>query len=113
MTIPAFSKMVLFGDSDTDGGAGAHGVYTLTEDAWPAAPYVGGRLLLVDVAGFVQEVVANPMAFGFHNTTDACLVDGVVCAEPNRYLFWDGVHFLATFQPLLAEQFYQTILKEA
>jgi phospholipase/lecithinase/hemolysin len=64
-----------------------------------------GRLLLVDIAGFVQEVVDNPVAFGFANTTDGCLVDGVVCAEPKRYLFWDDVHFSAAFQPLLAERF--------
>jgi thermolabile hemolysin len=38
-----FSKLVLFGDSDTDGGEGAHGVYELTNKSWPAPPHFKGR----------------------------------------------------------------------
>jgi len=37
------TDMVLFGDSDTDGGAGAHGVYEITNHAWGTPPHSQGR----------------------------------------------------------------------
>lgn len=39
-----FSQVVLFGDSDTDGGDGARSAYALNGQAWPASPpYYRGR----------------------------------------------------------------------
>jgi phospholipase/lecithinase/hemolysin len=49
-----------------------------------------------DVDGLVQQVIANPAAFGLDDVVDACLaffttVDPI-CARPRRHLFWDGIH---------------------
>jgi len=49
-----------------------------------------------DVDGLVQQVIADPAAFGLDDVVDACLaffttVDPV-CARPRRHLFWDGIH---------------------
>jgi phospholipase/lecithinase/hemolysin len=49
-----------------------------------------------DVNAFLHEVVASPARYGLRDVTDACLAFGVttnaVCADPNHYLFWDGIH---------------------
>jgi phospholipase/lecithinase/hemolysin len=49
-----------------------------------------------DVDGLVQQVIADPAAFGLDDVVDACLaffttVDPI-CARPRRHLFWDGIH---------------------
>lgn len=49
-------------------------------------------LVTLDTFALLEQVVAMPGAFGFTNVTDPCLVDGTICADPDRYLFWDGLH---------------------
>lgn len=49
----------------------------------------------IDVAGFFDNVLADPGAFGFTNTTDEAISSGPgggVVADPDAYLFWDDVH---------------------
>jgi len=46
---------------------------------------------------FLNGVIANPLAYGFTNTTQSCLqgtplTGATVCADPSSYLFWDGLH---------------------
>jgi thermolabile hemolysin len=43
MSTVSIASMALFGDSDTDGGAGAHGVYEITSHAWVTSPHFHGR----------------------------------------------------------------------
>lgn len=43
MHAPTFSKLVLFGDSHTDGGEGAHGIYERTRKPWLVPPHCKGR----------------------------------------------------------------------
>ena len=57
----------------------------------------GLHLTYLDAFSLVDEVVANPGAFGFTNVTAPCYVGsftggGLVCATPNLYLFWDMDH---------------------
>lgn len=51
----------------------------------------------LDTFALIDAAVANPAAFGYTNVTDRCYVGpytggGTVCATPNTYLFWDGLH---------------------
>jgi phospholipase/lecithinase/hemolysin len=69
---------------------------------------LGINILNLDVYDFVNQIVANPGANGFTNTTDACYSGvtglggpGTVCATPNTYLFWDGIHPTAAAGQLL------------
>jgi hypothetical protein len=39
MPTTLIKSLILFGDSDTDGGAGAHGVYERSNHAWATPPY--------------------------------------------------------------------------
>lgn len=67
------------------------------------------RIVLADIAGLAAAAMAQPQQFGFSNSTDSCLVDGIVCQDSDKYLFWDGVHFTTAFHRLLAERFYEAL----
>jgi len=60
-------------------------------------------ITLFDTFGFLNDVLANASAYGFANTTGACLNGGAdsaastISAEcqalgPDAYIFWDGIH---------------------
>jgi phospholipase/lecithinase/hemolysin len=54
------------------------------------------QFVTLDVPAIFDELLAAPGAAGLTDVSDACLTFGVVahaiCATPNRYLFWDGIH---------------------
>ena len=70
----------------------------------------GLDILDFDTAGFLAEVVANPASYGLSNVSERCYTgdditfngSGSVCATPESYLFWDGIHPTATGHALLA-----------
>ena len=48
---------------------------------------------LLDLFALGGAVSANPSAFGFTNSKDACLVPTVsLCSNPDEYLYWDDFH---------------------
>jgi len=53
---------------------------------------IGGNpgVRLFDLFGLVDDVVANPGAFGFTNVTDACA--RFTTCDPSTFVFWDGIH---------------------
>jgi len=60
----------------------------------------------LDMAGFTDDVVANPGKYRLSITDTPCLsffvtID-VVCDQPKEYLFWDGLHPTAAAHKQLA-----------
>lgn len=82
--------------------------------------YTGVDIVRYDSVGFLRSVMADPLAYGFDNVTQACYTGFVspagpndtVCANPERYLFWDSEHPTAAFHRLIADEFYTATVPE-
>ncbi|MGZ5772974.1 SGNH/GDSL hydrolase family protein [Ramlibacter sp.] len=67
----------------------------------------GAEARVLDINALLQEIVADPAAYGFRNTTDACITPNVPpfrCADPGAYVFWDGVHPTHAVHLLIAQR---------
>jgi outer membrane lipase/esterase len=56
----------------------------------------------VDVFSLVQSIVGNPGAFGLTNVTAPCNLGFDTCADPNQFLFLDGLHPTAAGHGIIA-----------
>ncbi|HEY3623040.1 MAG TPA: SGNH/GDSL hydrolase family protein [Roseiarcus sp.] len=61
----------------------------------------------VPIFSTLDQIVANPSAFGLANVTSPCFSGSVssagsVCGDPNSFLFWDGEHPSAAANALTA-----------
>jgi len=72
----------------------------------------GVRIHRLDVWSLLERVLADPQAAGFANVTEPC-VGASVCRDPDRFLFWDGVHPTAAAHARLAEAAYAALSGEA
>ena len=82
---------------------------TAYTDAFNIALVAGlpGDATYYDTANLLDEVVADPAAYGFSNVTSPCFNGSSVCSDPSAYLFWDGFHPTTAADSILAEQFQQ------
>ena len=67
------------------------------------------NVAFLDAFSLVDVVVADPGAFGLSNVTDPCYVGpltggGTVCAQPNKYLFWDSTHPTTAAHAIVADE---------
>jgi phospholipase/lecithinase/hemolysin len=69
---------------------------------------LGVEIVRLDTFRFLNDVVANPDAFGLTDVTNTCIRVGTIanafCPTPNRFLFWDGIHPTKAGHKLLAER---------
>jgi phospholipase/lecithinase/hemolysin len=65
-----------------------------------------------DTASLLRDIVMNPAKYGFTNVTDACINGSTVCANPNRYLFFDDFHPSAQANVILADKFAAALAPE-
>lgn len=72
-------------------------------EALQALPEI--EFVRLDVNAVFADLLAAPPA-GL-NVEDSCLtfdvIGGAICATPNRYLFWDGIHPTKTAHDMIAE----------
>jgi outer membrane lipase/esterase len=87
---------------------------------------LGGLSLLPDIKitqfdtfGLISSIVANPTAYGFANSSTPCLSgslflgNGVVCQNPDSFVFWDGVHPTTAAHRVLGDAFATSVPEPA
>lgn len=61
------------------------------------------HVMLLDVNSLFNQAIADPAKFGFTSVTAPCLANSIVCANPNKFLFWDNIHPTTATHRFLAE----------
>lgn len=67
-----------------------------------AAARPGTNIIMMDLFKVSDVIAANPGAFGVTNVTQPCFNGATVCANPNDYFYFDGVHPTATGHAVIA-----------
>jgi phospholipase/lecithinase/hemolysin len=74
---------------------------------------LSAEIVQFDTAGSFARILADPLAYGFDNTTDSCVANlaNGLCNPGNwdRWLFWDGVHPTTHTHQVLASQFAMAV----
>ncbi|HEX4140235.1 MAG TPA: SGNH/GDSL hydrolase family protein [Candidatus Methylacidiphilales bacterium] len=64
-----------------------------------------GDATYFNTSNLLDQIEADPAAYGITNTTTPCFNGVTVCADPSQYLFWDGFHPTTTTDTIVANEF--------
>lgn len=70
------------------------------------------NIIELDLFSLFEGVILDPASFDFSNIIDPCFNEfaGTLCADPDSYLFFDGIHPTAAGHVLLANFAYAAIM---
>ena len=69
------------------------------------------HIVRVDAFALINDMVTNPASYGFTNVTQQA-VQGWPAADPDEYLFWDGVHPTTAAHEAVAEEVHEQLRAE-
>lgn len=70
------------------------------------------KIIQFDTNAAFSDILADPAAFGFANTTQPCIADLTSC-DPNTWMFWDNVHPTTRVHQILAQRFFEAVPEPA
>ncbi|KAM3411544.1 hypothetical protein ACQJBY_003297 [Aegilops geniculata] len=89
------------------------------------AKHPGARVMLMDIYGYLLDMMVRPDGYGFRESTLGCcgtgmmevavLCNGVtsaVCGDVEEYLFWDSYHPTEKAYRILVDYVYDNYLKD-
>ncbi|MFC5345380.1 autotransporter domain-containing protein [Brevundimonas staleyi] len=97
---PQFSPTPLAALADNSGSTFNSQLQTALITTAAARP--GTNIILFDLAKVSDALASNPGRFGLTNVTQSCFTGTSVCANPDSYLYFDGVHPTAAGHRLIA-----------
>jgi phospholipase/lecithinase/hemolysin len=56
-----------------------------------------------------RDAITNPATFGFNNVVNPCLSGANTCANPNQFLFWDGIHPTTAAHRIISDTAFSAI----
>jgi phospholipase/lecithinase/hemolysin len=65
-----------------------------------------------DTFSFVSGILDNPSMYGFENITDPCFTGSSVCANPDKYFFFDSVHPTTAGHELVGNGLRESVVPE-
>jgi len=67
------------------------------------------QIATLDANALYRQATTNPAAFGFTNVIGNCLTGATACANPEQFLFWDGIHPTTMAHRILGETAFSAI----
>ena len=99
---PQFSVTGASGVALADYAGSTFNSALLTRLMATAATQPNTNIILMDLYKISDPLAANPGRFGLTNATASCFNGVSVCATPDSYLYWDGVHPTAAGHRLIS-----------
>ena len=78
-----------------------------------SAALPGIDIVRFDAFTEINNIVANPAKFGLNDVTTACITPNVPpfqCRQPDRHLFWDGIHPTRAGHAIIAIEVGKTLI---
>lgn len=73
------------------------------------APAMTQEIHVLDTYGLLDDVVADPAAYGLTDVTSACAADSNCIGNPDTTFFWDGIHPTSAGHAILAAAALRTV----
>lgn len=67
------------------------------------------QIAFLDVNTLYREAITDSAKFNLANVTSACLTGSRACSNPDRFLFWDGIHPTTAAHRILGETAFSVI----
>jgi phospholipase/lecithinase/hemolysin len=67
----------------------------------------GIRIVRLDAYRLLNDIVADPAAFGLTDVTSPCVTPNIApftCQTPDEFLFWDGIHPTKAVHAIIAQE---------